>query len=303
MTFELDTSDVSQSSNNTSNYEKTDYDAMNAHVIEAAGTQSKAKTLVGFPVGLYDLGLQPRAPYEEVYDPSDARSKEAVEKGEATVEKRDSYYDDGKWLKDVEVFVKPRKPAKAVAIAVDFPQITVDKGQFFGNSNPAPLRLIMGGNWMVKNPEDESKKMRIIQSPFYLNENTGNPAGEWALGNRTNLFKMGEAADLLNENGNFKASDVAKLLGKALMFKIQVFQKPDKKDPSKSYYTETIKFVSEVPEGLPTPELDSSLIHGLNMNRANPDYALQMARGIVKNTMMLSEGWEKSVIKVELERC
>ena len=297
--FELDTSDVSQSSGNGGG--NIDFDAMNQHVVDVVGTQKKAKTVVGYPSGIYDLGLQPRPDFEKIHNPDDEDERTALANGEARIEHRDKFYDEGKWVEDVDIFCKPRKPAKAIALAVDFPQFEVDKGQFFGESNPAPLRLLMGGTWSVKNPDQPDKKMPIIQSPFYLNESTNNDANEWALGNRTTLFKMAEAAELLNDNGNFKAADVPKLLGKPLMFKIQVYMKSSKKDASKSYYTESIKFVSEVPDGLPTPEFDTSLLHGVNMKKVNNPDAVKQLRAVIKNTMRLSEGWEDSIIKEEIE--
>lgn len=300
MTFELDVSNATQVSGNSGGGSTVDWEALNQHVVDVVGTQTKAKSVVGFISGLYDLGMQPRPDFEKIHDPSKKEEVEALEKGEARLEKK-NFYDNGTWHNDVDVFCKPRTPAKAIALAVDFPQFQVDKGQFFGESNPAALRLIMGGTWSVVNPDNTERKMPVVATPFYLAENTNNNANEWAISNRTNLFKMGEAADLLNENGNFKKESVSQLLGKALLFKIQVFMKPDKFDKKKSYYTEYIKFVSEVPDGLPVPEFDTSLIHGLNMNRPNDPEALKQVRSTIKNTMRLSTDWEGSVIKGELE--
>lgn len=293
MTFELDTSGATQSSGNGGG-SNIDFEAMNQEVVDAAGTQKKPKTLVGFISGLYDLGMQPRPDFEKIHDPNDTKEVEALEKGEATLETK-NFYDNGKWYNDAEVFCKPRTPAKAIAFAVDFPSIVVDKGKHFGESNPLPLRLVMGNTWAVTNPDNPEKKMPIIASPFFLAENTNNNVGKWALSNRSNLHKMGEAADLLTDDGLFVKENISGLLGKALMFKIQVFMN------DKGYYTEKINFVSEVPEGLPVPEFDTSLIHGLNMNRPNDPDALGQVRAVVKNTMRLSADWDDSVIRQELE--
>lgn len=294
MSFELDTTGATQQSSGGG--KDIDFDGMNAHVIEVVGTQSKAKTVVGFVSGMYDLGMQPRPDFEKIHDPSKQEEVEAVAKGEATLETKD-FYDEGKLNKNVVVFSKPRTPAKAFALSVDFPQFQCDKGQFFGESKPLPLRLLMGGTWTVNNPDKEGKKMPIINSPFYLAENTNNDAGIWAISNRTTLHKMAEAADILNDQGLLVKEDVSKLLGKALMFKVRVYQKENK---GKQYYTEEIKFVSEVPEGLPIPEFDESLIHGVNMNRANVPEYLQQTRAVVKNTMRLSLDWDSSVVKGEI---
>lgn len=303
MTFTLDTEGAAQQSGNGGGGNTVDFDALNLHVIEAVGTQAKAKTVVGFVSGMYDLGMQPRPDYEELYDAANADQAKALEAGEARIETK-NYYDNSskKWHNDAEVFCKPRTPAKAFALSVDFPQYVVDKAPFFGGeSQPLPLRLIMGGTWSVKNPDVEDRKMPIVQNPFYLTENTNNEHGVWSISNLTTLYKMGDAAGLVDEEGLFPKEKVSQLLGKALMFKIRVHNKASKKDASKSFYTEEVKFVSEVPEGLPVPEFDTTLIHGLNMKKANNPEFLQQTRAVIKNTMRLSTDWETSVIKGEIE--
>ena len=44
-----------------------------------------------------------------------------------------------------------KKPIQSVAVAVDFPDIMIDKGQFFGakEENPKPLRLYLGGSFYI----------------------------------------------------------------------------------------------------------------------------------------------------------
>lgn len=294
MGFQVDTSGAGQEGGGN-----VDFDAMNNYVVETVGTQKKARTLVGFISGYYDLGMQPRPNFEKIHDPSKKEELEAIEKGEAFLETKD-FYDNGKMNKNVEVFSKPRTPAKAFTFAVDFPQIPVDKGQFFGESNEAPLRLIMGGTWAVKNPDKADKKMPTVASPMFMTENTNNDQGMWAFSKNSNLHKMGEAADLLDDHGLFHKEDITSLLGKAMMFKIRVYMKPAKKG-DKEYYTEEIKFVSEVAEGLNVPDFDESYIHGVNMGLENdPDHVKQL-RAVIKNTMRLSVDWDDSVIKQEIE--
>lgn len=301
MTFTLDTEGAAQSSS-TGGGSKVDFDALNAYVIDAIGTSVKAKTVVGFVSGMYDLGMQPRPDYEELFDPDNTDQVKALAAEEARIETK-NYYDNGKWHNDTQVFCKPRNAAKAFALAVDFPQYLVNKSQFFGekDATPLPLRLIMGGTWSVSNPDVGGKKMPVINQPFYLTENPHNDHGVWSISNKTNLYKMGDAAGIVDERGIFPKEKVSQLLGKPLMFKIRVYNKASKNDSSKSFYTEEIKFVSEVPEGLSIPEFDPSLLHGLNMKKENDPGSLKQVRAVVKNTMRQSVDWDTSVIKGEIE--
>lgn len=300
MVFELDTTGASQSSGGDFDFEA--YQEMNEEIIKIVGTQNKAKSVVGYISGIYDLGMQPRQDFEKLYDEDDkeqAKDLENEASGARVVTK--DFYDNGKKHKQVEVFCKPRSPAKAFALAVDFPQFVVDKGVLYGESNPAPLRLIMGGDWRALDPaKDDGSKMKVINKPFYMAENTANDAKVWAISNKTTLHSMMEACELADEHGLTHKEDISKLLGKPLLFKIRVYNKPDKNDKSRVYFREEIKYVSEVPDGLPIPDFDEALLHGININRENDPGSVQQLRTIVKNTIRLSTDWEGSVLMQEL---
>lgn len=307
MTFKVDTSGAQQSSGNTNTDKpKVDYDAMNLEVINTVGTQNKAKTVIGYPTGYVDLGMQPRANYEELMQEGDTpkavKQREDIANGLAESVTKD-FYDNGTWHKQADVFSKPRKPAKAFTLAVDFPQYEVDKGKYFGESNPQPLRLYMGGEWSVIDPEgDGEKKMRIVQNHMYMSENTNNPHNEWALPTTSTIHKMCVAANLENGKGLCSKDNITDVLGKPMMFNIQVFNKPAKNDATKLFYQEKIKFVSEVPEGMPCPELPEGMIHGVNFNQINDPDMLNQIRFHAKNTMKLATDYEGSVIKGEIDK-
>ena len=300
--FKVDTSGAQQSSGNSSATKSTvDYAAMNQEIIDIVGTQKKGKTVVGYVSGFIDLGNQGRPDFEQLRDENSADQNKAIADGGAKVVTKD-LYDNGKMHRGVEVFCNPRTPAKAFTLAVDFPQYEVDKGKYFGESTPAPFRLYMGGEWSVADPDDGGSKMRIIQNHMYMSENTNNTHNKWALGTTTTIAKMCVAAGLEDDNGLVSKDDITGILGKAMMFNVQVWNKPAKNDASKTYYTESIKFVGEVPEGLPTPEFDEDLIHGVNFNQANDPDMLNQIRFVAKNTMKLATDWETSVIKKEIEQ-
>ena len=126
------------------NKKEVDWSALNEHVIKAAGTATKSRSIPGVISGIYDLGEQNRGDAESdvseeefkqrfpEYDGSDS-SKELI-----CSKRAGSYFKDegGKTF-----YCYPQKAVQQVAIAVDFPQILVDKGQFFGKSHPLPSRL------------------------------------------------------------------------------------------------------------------------------------------------------------------
>lgn len=301
--FKVDTSGSQQAGGSGTYTSNVDYDAMHQEVIDLLGTQKKGKTIVGYISGFIDLGMQPRPDFEKLYDEKDADMVKNLKEGNARIEKK-NFFDNGKWHNDAEVFCNPRPPAKAFTLAVDFPQYEIDKGKYFGDekSNPAPLRLYMGGTWRVNDPDDGARKMTIIQRHMYMTENTNNNFDQWALGTTTTIHKMCVAAGLEDENGLTSKDNITDLLGKSMMFEVQVWNKPDKNDKSKSYYTEKIKFVGEVPEGLTTPAFDDKYIFGVNMNVENDPEMLDVVSAVCKNTMKLAEDYKDSVIKKEIDK-
>jgi hypothetical protein len=301
--FKVDTSGVQSTSSTKSTTSNVDYKSMNEEIISIVGISKKAKPVVGFPSGYIDLGLQPRPDFEQLRDANDAKQNKALAEGTASVVVKD-LFDNGTKHTQVEVFCNPRKPAKAFTLVIDFPQYQVDKGKYFGDetSGPSAYRMYMGGEWSVQDPEDEAKRMRIIQNHMYLVENTNNPVKKWALGIGTTIAKMCVAADLEDEDGLVSKDSITGVLGKPMMFSIRTYMKPDRKDDSKSYFTEDIKFAGALAEGMNLPDFDESTIHGVNFNQANDLDMLNLVRFTAKNTMKRAEGWKDSVIYKEIEQ-
>lgn len=259
---------------------QVDYKAMNQHVIDAANTQAKPRSLPGTITGIYDLGLQELQDAAIQITDAEWLKRVAPFDGDVTGADAqriiaDSKREDARFemFEGNMCFRYKQKPVQQIAIAADFPQIMVDKGQFItGESKPMPLRLILNGEFN-----------RLVQRPYNLrsmNHNQGKPgAAKWALAKNNGIHKLAEAAGLLDADGLFKAERIDELLGKTVQFQIQVFNN------SKGFYTERINLAGMVPEGLPIPELPADVTLALvQMWDTNLDKnAALEARASIKN--------------------
>ena len=304
MSFKVVTNDApkGESTNNTS---APDWDKINAEKAERESalitlmeTQEEPEVINGYVVGYIDLGTQERNPYSEPYDENKKEHKEKLDSG--------SYLEDGVYVhelkKKVTCIMTPSKPAKAFTFAVDFPEYE-QEWEFNGEITKKPYRMYMGGNFWMKNPESaEGKKMAVIQNPMYMSENTNNSAGTWALGANSLPSRMGVAAGLANSDGLVTKEDITGILGKCFQFQVRVWNKPDKFDAKKTYFTENIKFLGKLGKKQVPPEFDENSIFGVNFNDINDPAMLQQVRAICKNSMKLATNWDTSVIKKEIEQ-
>lgn len=270
------------------------WDELNAHVIEAAGTANKARTIPGVISGIYDLGEQEREDAEKVFTGS------REEEGKIVAEKPLTYFKDGKDEKGnpVRLMCWPQKAVQQVAITVDFPQVLVDKGQYFGNSNPLPLRMLLNGEFSL------ADGIRIVGRPYSISETKHDIGGNksvWAFAKNNGLHKLADAAEILDSNGLFTKNRIGELLGKVALFQFRVYMKPSKKDPSKSFFTEEIKLAGQIPEGIVAPEVPDGILHGVNLYGENDLEAVKQLRLAVKNTIKRANNYEGSDIKVLLD--
>lgn len=299
MKFSMVTNDAVQNNSNSQNDNTPDWDAINAEkqvrqdaVIALLETQDESISVSGVVSGYIDLGIQERGEYEDEYKPTDPDHIKKLESGSFVEERY-----NGKLKRKVPTICTPAKPAKAFALVVDFPTYMQDFG---GEIGEKPFRMFMGGTFFVKNPDStEGKKMQIIQNPFYMVENTNNPQNKWALGVTSLPARMCVAAGLADADGLVNKDSIVGLLGKALQFEVRVWNKPDKNDPSKTYYTENIKFVGKLPKGMAIPTLDDSALFGVNMTAANNPDMVKQVRAVAKNTMKLATNFEGSILQQE----
>ncbi len=268
-----------------------DFDEVNRYVVETAQLE-KRETLPGVISSIIDLGIQKQPDAEVKFDGSEEEEAEIIEK------QPDTYFKDGidqDTRKPVRLKCWPQKPIQCVTVSVDFPDILVDKGQFFGESNPLPLRLYMGGQFYMPSTG------MVVGRPTPLrvvNLDKTRKAKVWSLAQNSILYKMAVGAKIIEPGEVFLPKDIDQLLGKALQFEAQVFFK---KSGDKEYYTEYVKYASGIGRGQSVPELEEET-YLLEFNGDNPDQAVKSLRNHVVNSIKQAENYEGSKIKSQIDR-
>ena len=280
---------VYKSNGSESSGSDVDFEAMNKHIVETAALQ-QPETLIGFISSIVDVGIQEQEDGKMESDLSEEQEVEAVAAAEAKGEK--VYFEtlfDYESKKDKRYRRFPLKAAQCVVVTVDFPDIMVDKGQFFGESEPKPLRLLMGGEFQP------SGSKRIAAKPLALNvrknEKTNN---KWSMPFNHTLYKMAVAAKIVNQGDPFVPDRIDELLGKALQFKAQVYMKDDK------YFTEKCAFAAGLARGQKEPVVDQSLLSMIQFKEENAEDQLKMLRASIKNTMRKAANFADSKIKDQI---
>lgn len=274
---------------------KVDFDALNLYSVEAAELQ-EATVLPGVISCIVDLGIQAQADAEYVFDTTKGDEDAELESNpNIRFETRAKFFSDGKWLTDVRLKIVPQKPTQSIAIAVDFPEVVLDKGQFFGESKPLPLRMWMGGQFYI-----EGTGM-VIQNLMALREtnlDTTRATQKWSLNPKGTLYKMAKSAKLVKDGEVFKAAQIDRLLGTAHQFEAQIFMK--KGNNGKSYYTEKVKFVGALSRG---QAVDAESVNAMlvQFNKENPEAAVKELRAHVVNTVKRAKNYEGSVIQKQID--
>lgn len=269
---------------------EVDYDALNKYVVEACNLEQR-EVLVGYVSAIVDLGEQNQEDAEVKFDGDAAAEAAEIEKNPNT------YFKDGVDDKKNPIRLKcwPQKACQSVAVAIDFPEIMLDKGQFFGESNPQPLRVWMGGQfWMGADVG------MVVARPTPLkvtniNKQPGKPT--WSFAQNHLFYKMAVDAKLVTPGEPFLPKDIDKLLGKSFQFQVQIYFKESK---GKSYYTEWIKYQgarSRSQQEL-VPVKGPFTIQFFSEN--DPE-AIKELRYHVINTMKNSPSFPGSVIESQLQ--
>lgn len=269
----------------TNDKPKVDFDELNRYVVETAKLEER-ETLVGYVSMIVDLGTQEQPDAEVVFTGTEEDERQAI------AEKPLTYFEDGydyESKKNVRFKKWPQKPLQCVAVAVDFPEIIIDKGSFFGDSKPLPLRLWLGGQFYI--PEVGM----VVGRPTPLKVNK--KLGDWSLDQKHLFYKMAVADKLIKPGEVLKPQRISELLGKAFQFEAQVFFKESK---GKKYYTEYIKFVSGLGRGQSAPELLTEPMM-IQFNKQNDEAAVKELRAHVVNTLKRASNYEGSVIQKQIE--
>lgn len=262
------------------------FDEINEHVVETAGLQER-ETLIGVVSMIVDLGTQKQPDAEVAFTGSEEDERMEIASKPAT------YFKDGldpQTKKPVRLKCWPQKDVQAVALAIDFPQIPIDKGQFFGESKPLPLRLWLGDQFY-----NQATQKMVVARPTYLKINK--KMGFWSFDQKHLLYKMAVAAKIIKPGEAFLPQDIDKLLGQAFQFEAQVFFKKGK--DGKSYYNEYVKFVSGLGRGQSAPESSvKPLLIGF-MDDNDPQ-AIKEVRAHVLNTCRLASNWSGSKLEKQV---
>ena len=273
-----------------------DWDALNQHVVDAAGTaDGEFRSIPGIISGLYDLGNQKLEDAEKAFTGTAADEAAEIAKFPAT------YFKDGidrETGKQARLKCWPQKPVQQIAFSIDFPQVLVDKGQFFGNSKPLPLRMLLNYEYTVP-----GTKEKIVARPYNLRDakhDLGNGKAVWALAKNNGLHKLAAAAKLLDSNGLFNKERAGELIGKVVQFEFRVYMKPAKTG-DKKFFTEDIKLVGRVPEGLSIPQVPEGILHCVNLHGENDPEAVKQMRVAIKNTMKRALNYDTSSLKPVFE--
>ena len=285
-------------SSDTTKKSTVNWEAMNQYVIETAGLQ-QPETLSGVISVLVDLGTQkqPDSQWDLDKEDKDLSIEELNEKYADEIEKYGIYFAEG-YTKTGKAILKhvPQKDRQSVAFAVDFPDIIIDKGQFFkdsdGNfeSNPKPLRLWMGGQFY-------NGSGMVVQNMTPLKLTKDDKIG-WTMSPRSTVYKMAVASKVISAGEAFLPQNIDSLVGKTLQFEARVFMKQAKN--GKSYYTEQIKFVGGLPRGSKDLEIDNTYV--IEFNGENDLTSLKELRGHIVNTIKCATNFEGSPIQRQLSQ-
>lgn len=270
-----------------------DFEALNKYVVETADLEA-GETLVGYVSNIVDLGTQklPDAEYDvdegdEDLTIGELTDKYADEIEEGRITKFDMAYDNG--VKKIRKFV-PQKNRQAVTYSVDFPDIILDKAQFFGqDSDPQPLRLWVGGEWWDKN-----EKERVLNSVIALKKTKDKDIG-WTMHPLSQFYKMAVASKIIKAKQPFLPEMIDQLLGKSLQFKAQIFFNERN---GESYYNEKVNFVGGLARG--QKEIEDVKTHLIMFNQESDEDALRGLRKHVINTMARATNFEGSVVQKQL---
>lgn len=282
----FDTYGASQTGNtNTEN--TVDFNELNKYVVETAKLEER-EVLCGTVSMIVDLGFQDQPDAELKFD-GDAAEEEKI-----IAEYPDTYFKDGidqQTKKPCRLKCFPQKPVQCVAVACDFPDVVLDKGKFFGESKPLPLRLWLGGQF-YKGPDVGM----TVARPTALKVNK--KLGDWSLAQNHLFHKMAVAEKLIKPDEVFHPSRIDELLGKTFQFEVQVYFKEGK--GGKSYYTEYIKFVSGLGRGQTAKELPFEPLL-VQFNVDNPPEAIKDLRSHIINTIKCANNYEGSKIQKQIE--
>lgn len=262
-----------------------DWEALNKYVVDTCDLE-EPETLVGYLVGIIDLGIQPQSDVEMPFTGTAGKEASIIE------DYPNTYFKDVKDDKGDKIRLKcfPAKPQQCITYVVDFPQIELDKGQFFGKEEGEelkPLRLYYGGTFYTKehgNIVGRTVNLRV----------TKNKDDKWSLASNNMLYKMAVASKTIKSGEPFLPQDIDKLIGKPLQFEIQIgFNK-------KGYYFEKLNFKGGLTRGMVYDDYDEDKTFMIQFNKENSEEDLGNIRAHIKRTLPIAINFEGSMLERQL---
>ena len=272
-------------SSNSSEGSKVDWDALNNYIVKTCGLQD-GDTLVGYISALYDLGIQTPADSEYVFTGTPEEEAAEIAKNPSV------YFKDG--LDDnkspARLKCAPSKPFQHVTFAVDFPEIMLDKGKFFGDDGGAkPLRLYLGGDfWMGK------EIGKVVQNPFSMKNTT--KTGAWSFDSKATIYKMAVGAKLIKDGEPFESKRIGELLGKSLQWKVKIDLTENK---GKFYLNQKIGYAAGLGRGQQSIDPVMELVY-VGFNKDNDAQAVNEIPSHIVNTMKRASNFEGSKLQQQL---
>lgn len=265
-------------------------------MVETAKLEDR-ETLVGYISQIIDLGTQ------DIPDAEINFTGDAAEEAKIIAEKPDTYFTDGfdyETQQKVRLKCFPQKPQQCVAFAVDFPEILLDKGQFFEGraedmEKAKPLRLYLGGQFYTK------ADGMVVGRPTplkYTNLDKTRKSKVWSLAQNSLPYKMAVGAKIIKNGEPFLPDRVDELIGKSLQFAAQVWLKTGKE--GKEYYTEYVNYVGGLGRGqseaehLTTPQV-------IQFTADNDLQAVREIRSHVINTIKRASNYEGSKLQAQID--
>ena len=274
------------------------FDELNKYLVEAVGCADKPEAMIGIVSGVIDLGLQAQEDAKMVWTGDAASEKAELDAERAkTGQEPKQYFETLPNDQKVPTRYKrwPVKAQRCAAITMDFADTLVNRGKYFdadGVGEELPYRGLLNNEFGLKGVG------KVVGKPYSLREQR-NDDGTWSLKNNTILFKLAQATNQLDAQGNFKPAYLGNLIGEAAMFNVHVFLN---EHGGKQYLNEKFSFNGPVPKAMQklVPTLDEKFMYMVNFKGEQDLEVLKNLRQSVINTMKLAEDFEGSDVQKAL---
>lgn len=301
------------------NGSNVDYDALLEYQLEKLGGVGTYDRICVF-TNIYEVGEQERE--EQVLEFNAATEKdhgwrlEMSDKG--NVQRDPTARKEMRNIKgkSVECLVFDQLPVTQAVISVDCPEVMLDIQKYFTgeSSTDKPFRAILGENGFV--PRAKWGK-NIIARPFNLRHTNVNRNKEgakplYALAKNSALHDYAEWTGQLDSEGNFRNTDLGKLIGQPVNCEMEV--KVESWDntakggskgrrlvvnvtPKSKLSPRDLKYYQDELANNITDDLFGVVMFGSDTNDEN---AIKNMRKSVFNTMVYATNWESSKLKQQI---